>query len=225
MSELIYSQRDLLKQFGETAKLGQVFSQIEKELQVRNEVVCQFKINGLALDEADEKRLAVAGLGDVEILEVRSQKPSALLGEVLINWVQQIPALIQQNDELSNDIRFKGVEGQLKKFVDLVDGSQLLFDSIISIDNVFPNLPLVKSERWKDAEKQTAQTIRQALAAFEKKDFTLLADVLGYDMGHSLQTWLELLDGLKKEIKDNTDVTDYLQRNSEKKSGSGLTTA
>ena len=225
MSEIIYSQKDLLSQFGNEANLGQVFHQIEKELQVKNEVVCQFKINGLALDEADEKRLAVAGLGEVEILEVKSQKPSALLGEVLVNWVQQIPGLIQQNDELSNDIRFKGIEGQLKKFVDLVDGSQLLIDSIISIDNVFPNLPLVKSEAWKTAGKQTAQTIGQALEAFQKKDFTQLADVLGYDMGHSLQTWLELLDGLKKEIKDNADVTDYIQGNSEKNSGKGLTTS
>ena len=225
MSEIIYSHKDLLNQFGNEANLGQVFQQIEKELQVRNEVVCQFKINGLALDEADEKRLAVVGLSEVEILEVKSQKPSSLLGEVLINWVQQIPGLIQQNDELANDIRFKGIEGQLKKFVDLVDGSQLLIDSIISINNVFPNLSLVKSESWLAAEKQTARTIGQALEAFQKKDFTQLADVLGYDMGHSLQTWMELLEGLKKEIKDNTDVTDYIQGNSEKISGKGLTTS
>jgi hypothetical protein len=117
MSQLNFGQQELVDRFGLEATLGEVFKQVENDLRPINEVVCQFKVNGMALDEQAEKRLAEVKLAEVQSLEVFSQQPGAILGDVLRNWVKQIPALIERNDFLSGEIRFKGVEGQLKSLV------------------------------------------------------------------------------------------------------------
>jgi hypothetical protein len=206
MNQLFFEQQELVARFGEHATLGEVFKHIENDLKKLSEVVCQFKVNGLALDEQGEQRVAASTLSELQTLEVFSQKPSAILGDVLTNWVKQIPALIERNDDLASQIRFKGVEGQLKSLVELIDQCQLLVDSIISIDSVFPNLALVQSNQWKQAQKQMAAGIGEALQAFQKKDFNWMSDILEYDLGHSLQTWMELLESLRQDLQ-NTDGT------------------
>lgn len=202
MTKLYFEHDQLAARFGEEATLGEVFTQIEKDLKNTNEVVCQFMVNGLALDEQGEKRLSASTLKDVQNLTVQSEKPVAILNNVLNSWSQQIPVLIKLNDDLATQMRLKGIEGQLKTLVDLIDEAQLLVDSIISIDTVFSHLPLVGSEKWRQAQKQMAQGIAEALDAFQKKDFNWLADILEYELGQSLQTWMELLESLKQDVKD-----------------------
>lgn len=202
MSQLNFLGLDLQKKFGETATLGLVFKAIENDLKKVGEVVCQFKVNGLTLDEASELRLAEALLGEVETLDVTSQRPSEILDGVLSNWCLQIPKMIEKNDQLSSDIRFKGIDGQLKALVALIDDCQLLVDSLISIDQVFPQLEIVRSGSWKTAQRQMAQAIGEALAAFQKKDFTQLADILEYDMGHSMQVWFDILTRLQASTEN-----------------------
>jgi hypothetical protein len=201
MSQLLFQQHELIARFGSEVTLGEVFRHIENDLKTVSEVVCQFKVNGLALDEPGEKRLADASLVELQTLEVFSQRPREILGDVLLNWVKQIPALLERNDELASEIRFQGVEGQLKSLVELIDQCQLLIDSIISIDSVFPDLKMVQSDKWKQAQKQTAAAIGEALQAFQKKDFNWLADILEYDLGHSLQTWMEHLDSMRQDLQ------------------------
>ena len=200
MSQLNFSGSDLQRKFGEAATLGSVFKAIENDLKRVGEVVCQFKVNGLTLDEASEQRLSAALLGEVQTLDVTSQKPSEILSGVLGNWSLQIPKMIEKNDQLASDFRFKGMEGQLTALVALIDDCQLLVDSLISIDQVFPQLEIVQSGSWKKAQTQMAQAIGEALTAFQKKDFTQLADILEYDMGHSMQVWLDILTKLQESI-------------------------
>lgn len=207
MNQLHFDKKDLTARFGEAATLGEVFQQIESDLKIVNEVVCQFLVNGLALDEQGEKRLGQASLAEVETLSVKSDSPTAVLVGVLENWAQKIPTMIQMNDELAGKIRFQGIEGQLKALVDLIDQAQLLVDTIISIDTVCAHLRVVQSEPWKKAQKLMAQGIGEALEAFQKKDFTWLADILEYDLGHSLQTWMELLESLRQDVKNPTNGT------------------
>lgn len=204
MNQLYFEHNELTARFGEEATLGEVFGQIEKDLKTVNEVVCQFSVNGMALDEQGEKRLATATLKEVQNLAVQSERPDAILVNVLRNWSEQIPKMIQMNDDLAAQIRFKGIEGQLKTLVDLIDESQLLVDSIISIDTAFSHLSVVQSEPWRKAQKLMAHGIGEALQAFQKKDFNWLADILEYDVGHSLQTWMELLENLSQNVKNST---------------------
>ena len=201
MNQLIYQKNELLARFGNEATLGHVFSEIENDLRKLDKVVCQFMVNGLVLDENAEKRLAGASLEEVETLAVKSETPIFLLEGILENWVKKLPELVQMADDLSLQIRLKGMDGQLKALVDLIDEAQLLVESIISIDMVFSQMPKVSSDSWKKAQKHMATGVGEALQAFEKKDFNTLADIIEYDLGHSFQTWKELLESLRQDVQ------------------------
>ncbi len=200
MSQMVLTQDTLIEKFGTGATLGEIIGKIEIDLKSLDEVVCQFKVNGIALAESEETKFAKTLVSEIECLEVMSRKPKEILVEVVVNWVNEIPKLIECNDRLSQDIRFNGVEGNLKVLVDLIDNCQLLVDSIMSIDSLFSNIETVKSKFWKESQSLAAAAIGEALTAFQKKDYNLMADVLEYDLGHSLQTWLDLLQTVKAEI-------------------------
>jgi lambda repressor-like predicted transcriptional regulator len=209
-----YTREMLTSRFPEETSLQTVFRQLEADLHPTGEVVCHFKINGMSLTEEAEQRLAQVNLQEVQTIEVGSQNPGQILESILSTWALRIPSIIEKNDELSKKIRFDGVEGAMKMFVELIDDCQLLIDSIISINSLFPHMQGVQSEVWKKAESLIADGIGQSLQAFEKKDYTLLADVLEYDLGHALQSWLEILAVLETNVQNlkraGSPIEDYL---------------
>lgn len=207
MNSYQWTRQEVATQFSEAQTFGDLFRQIELELGKKNQVVCQFKINGLTLTEETEKRLREGNVHEIDLIEVLGQAPGDIMSGILENWCTEIPKMIDINDRLSQDLRFQGVEGRLKPFVSLIDSCQLLVDSLMSIDNLLTTAKTVQLEAWKKAEELTASSIGEALQAFQKKDFTLLADVLEYDLGHSLQSWQELLGQLMIELKNDKDAS------------------
>jgi hypothetical protein len=206
MNSYQWTRQEVATQFSEAQTFGDLFRQIELELGKKNQVVCQFKINGLTLNEDTEKRLRDSGVQDIDLIEVLGQAPGDIMSGILKNWCVEIPKMLDINDRLSQDLRFQGVEGRMKPFVSLIDSCQLLVDSLMSIDHLLATTVTVQTENWKKAEQLTASSIGQALQAFQKKDFTLLADVLEYDLGHSLQSWQELVGQLMVELKNDKDA-------------------
>ncbi len=207
MNRTTLSRSDLNKDFSGETTLGEVFGQIEKNLQVRGEIVCRFLVNGLTLTEEDEKKFSQFKLGEVDFIEVESETPTALLTAVLANWVETLPGMIRKSDQLAQAIRLKGVENQMKDFVDLVDSCQFLVESLISLRSLCKDLPFVTSPKWKDNELVTAKAIAEALNVFERKDFVLLADIMEYDLGHCLQSWLDALLELKQNVHETAPHT------------------
>lgn len=201
MNQFTYSKADLIEKFGEQTSVGEIFKKLENEIYQQGQVVCQFQINGLSLDEDAEKRLAQADVQEVEELVLSCQTPANLLLGVVDNWVETIPGLLKASDQLATDIRFKGIEGHLNKLVELIDSCQMLVDSIISIDNVMSEHPRVQAEAWARSENLMAGAIGEVLHAFQRKDYVLLADILEYDLGHSLQSWLENLTLFQGDLK------------------------
>jgi hypothetical protein len=161
-------------------------------------------VNGLTLTEEDEKKFGEFMLSEVDLVEVESEKPDTLLIEVIANWVESLPPMIKKSDELSNTIRLQGIENHLSAFVNLVDSCQFLVQSLMSLRTLCQNIPLVAGEKWKANEQLTARAIAEVLATFEKKDFVLLADIMEYDLGHCLQSWLEALMELKTYVREKT---------------------
>jgi hypothetical protein len=206
MSTYQWTKQELASQFPDSKTLGELFRQVEIELGKKNQVVCQFKVNGLGLTEETERRLKDGSVQDVDLLEVKGETTDMLMNGILENWRTEIPKMIDINDRLAQDFRFQGVEGRLKPFVSLIDSCQLLVDSVMTIDNLLSATKTVQAEAWKKTERNMATSIGEALQAFQKKDYTLLADVLEYDLGHSLQSWQELLGQLMVEVKNDTEA-------------------
>jgi len=201
MSQYQFTKAEVNALFPECQSYGDLFRAFEKKLAEREEVVCQFSINGLALTEENEKKLQGTDLSELATLIVEAQQPNLLLSGLLKNWLKEIPHMLSANDQLAQELRFESMEGRLKKFVDLIDGCQLLVESLMSLDTMISDSQVVKGPSWLQAQKQMAEGIGEALQSFQKKDFAVLCDVLEYDLGHSLQTWKNILHELLKEIE------------------------
>jgi hypothetical protein len=203
----VVTKKEIEGQFGQVADLGQLMKALEQEFSKKGQVICQFKLNGMSLTEADEQRLANIGLGEVEIIEIDSESPDALMFGLLDNWTLELPKLIENAEALAKSIKFEGIEGKLKAFVELLDTCQFLMDSLMSLERVVTDFQSrqiqspIGLEPWLLAEKVTADAIGEALKAFEKKDFVLLAEVLEYDLPHSLQVWLDQILQLNYSLR------------------------
>ena len=200
MIKTVMTRQDIEGSYSNLTDLGQLMSALEKEFTLRGHVICQFKLNGMNLTEADERRLAAIGVMEVESLEIDSESPQALMFGILDNWILELPKLIENAEALAKAIKFEGIEGKLKSFVELLDTCQFLMESLMSLERVVSDKQF-GLDSWLSAEKVTSEAIGQALAAFEKKDFVMLAEVLEYDLPHSLQVWSEQMIQLSQNMR------------------------
>jgi hypothetical protein len=206
MNKLTMNQRELQSRFQGNKNLGEVFRLLEQQVQAAGEIICRFSVNGLSLSEEDEEKFAQFGINEVDLLEVESQRPQALLLEVIENWIESLPRLIEKSDKLSQAIRFEGIENHMAQFVDVVDSCHFLVESLNSLRVLCREYEFIKARSWQNSEEMTARAISEALSSFEKKDLVLLADVLEYDLGHCLQNWLETISELKEHVQGANKV-------------------
>lgn len=204
MTKTEWNKQSLEQEFSAAGTLGELLSLIEQKLTNQGQVVCRFHVNGLSLDEKDENKFSNMDLAEVENITVESEMPSQLLFGLLQNWIDELPMVITKADELSSAIKFEGVEGHLKDFVDLIDTAQFLIDSLISLQGVIEYSEF-NSPQWLENEMLTAKAVGEALRAFESKDFVLLAEILEYDLGHALQTWQDLLGLMQTRMKEENE--------------------
>ena len=192
-----------IKQIGfDCTNLKDLVKVFEEQFQDQGEVICQFIINGMALQEDDEARLSQTQIEEIQKLEIKSEKPTALLFEVLKNWQSEIPRIIEQVDGLAQTLRLKGPDGHYTAFVDLIDSCQFLIESLVSMDAVIDIGLFLDRMTWALNEKEMARAMGQALDSFQKKDYAMLGDVLEYDLANSLQSWFDLLKGLGRDLQE-----------------------
>jgi hypothetical protein len=191
------SGAELCQHYTDLTPLSQVFSDIERELQLNKQVVCQFIVNGMALREEDEIKFSTLPLKDVTTLEYLTEKTQDLVESVLGGWIEALPELIEKTDKLSVKIRTQGVTTHLRDIRDLIDNCQFLISSIISLKSILGDSVVASVSKWDEAEQWTEKTLAEALQAFEKKDFALLADVVDYDLNHGLLLWVGILKSVQ----------------------------
>lgn len=194
----------ILNDYPKAESLGDLLKLVEDQFAAQGEVVCQFIVNDLSLSELDEHRIAQAPLDEVKTLVIESESPATLLFGLLHNWIEELPTLIQCTDRLAKDIRFAGIEGKLKGFIDLVDSCQFLIESLMNLESILQKESM-NLENWRKNKVLTARAIGDALHAFEKKDFVQLSEVLEYDLGHSLQEWLGEIIQMQDYLKQEND--------------------
>ena len=183
-----------LREFYKTeTQLGRVFGDIERDLRSTDQVVCQFIVNGLELQESDEPKFSSVSLVEVETLEYLTEDKNALVSQVLAAWVHALPELIVKTEKLAQHLREDGFQGLLKAITNLVENCDYLVGSMDSLKNMMGDRLAGFSLGWQRAEEQSCSALKQAVAAMETKDFVQLADILEYDLNQALQTWFESL--------------------------------
>jgi hypothetical protein len=201
MIERIISSENLREKYSELPDLKSLIRTIETELQSDGFVVCQFVLNGMTLSEEDEKRMETATFSEIKELIIRYQNLDELLDSLLKGWIEEIPKLIAQADELSKDAREQRLDQRLTPLVRFVDSCQFLADSLNSFRTIIQVEIIAEENRWAILEKNFQTAVAELLTAFEQKDYVLVADVLEYDVADALQNWFDLLAQIEHSLK------------------------
>ena len=194
---------DIRTEFGDYTSLAEVICAIEEKLWQVGEVVCEIRVNGMSLDEADEERFAQEKLEGVECLEVRTQDPRELLVQTVESARFSIPKIRESSIKAAELFQ----SGQHKEANELLsctlESSRWLTDALSLIKKSCQDWAQVEvaEESWRQAELEFANVVRTIYSAFEGKDTVLLSDYLEYELSNSLDKWLEVLMGVDKMIK------------------------
>ncbi len=207
------TREEIEKNFQGLKNLGELIEAVQSDLNTKGEVVCQFTVNNLKLFENDEEKFKGMPISEINDLSIDSERPDMLLVKVLENWSVELPKLIVKVDQLSQKLKLNGADGQYTLFVNIIDHCQFLVESLISLDSLCHQLELFDLNAWQTNKVKLTDAVREALLAFEKKDLVLLADVLEYELGDSLQCWVDMLNQLLTSVKNEVIKDDSRFKN------------
>ncbi len=202
MTEITFTKDELKDRFNETTDLGEIIEHLENDFYGRNELVCKVSVNGLSLSEEDEYRLKNTMLVEIENLTLQTENAETLKFDLMKNWDQLIPSLVKLSEQLSEAIRFEGLENSYRSFVDLVEACQFLVSSLDSLKSIMtPEEKQRLTENWDNDEKKLNQLTIEIFKAFESKDEALLADLIEYELIESLQIWKAWIQRVSLDAK------------------------
>lgn len=190
--------------------LAQVIKVVEQKCSEAGEVVCEIRVNGVVLDEDDEKKFATTGLERIENLSVKVSAVSNLIDDATQALVDYIPEMIRVSFLTAERFRNDDIETAHRSLESITQGSRWLVDMFAQLRrNRIIEVKKISETDWARSESELLTVTRELIKAFETKDYVLLADVLEYDWVTALQTWQALLEraGAKRNV-ENTDVND-----------------
>lgn len=184
---------ELLKIYKDETCLGVIFQEIEKELKTEQKVVCQYIVNGLAIEEKDEQRWATYFLKEVQTLEYLSEKNEVLLIDVFDGWLTALPDLIKGAEELAVRLKGESPRGVLKAVSELVGNCEFLMGSLLSGRQLLGDAHGASLIDFAKVEQMTRKTVREAMIHVEAQDFVHLSETIEYDLNHCLEEWRRLV--------------------------------
>jgi len=200
MDKFKVSSEELLTLYSKTTTLDKVFSDIERELKDEDQVVCQFIVNGIELNETDEARFSKLTLGEIETLEYLSENSASLIHEVIENWIMALPEMINKTEFLAQSVRETGARGKIKDVHDLVENCDFLISSVISLKSILGDMLASNLIDWEGHEKQNRKVLLEAFSALQKKDFVQFSYILEYDLLNCLEKWQEVLKIIQHQL-------------------------
>ncbi len=195
MTTCTWDKIEVTNKFATCETLKDVIVSIEKEFSLRGEVICEIRVNGMLLRDDDETRFATSRVDEISTLSVASENPKDLISEALDSSQDYLQKVRNACVKTSDLLRGADQHRAQLSFVETVEGCQWLVDTITSIRGASDGIgaPLIDRNGWMDAEFAFTKVVGDVLAAFQKHDYTLVADILEYDLNNSLEQWHQVL--------------------------------
>jgi hypothetical protein len=200
MSHLLIQQDELVNQFGGDMELTALISHFESEFEKKGEVVCRVRINDLPLNEAEEIKFGTTPLKLIQSFEIETENPNQLLVDVIFRWQHELPNLITLTDQVSDRVRFDGLEKSYLQFSKLIDACHWFVSSLTSIRTLLTEKNMGDLEKWNEAEKKLWRAFDDLMSAFNSKNSNLIADIIEYELATTLHAWLTLFNIIQETI-------------------------
>ncbi len=196
MTTSIWTEQEIARQFAGCRNLREIIRQLEAEFSNRGEVICEIRVNGILLDEGDEERYGDSRREEIRDLAVRSNKPSALIVDAIRSTCVFIPELDKSCLSTAELFRGPDLAAAQKRFKETLEGCQWLVDTLMHVRGAASGIgqPIAHPERWYEAEKILTKAIAELTEAYANRDYTLVADLLEYEVTGALNIWRDAIE-------------------------------
>jgi hypothetical protein len=197
MHESRWTREDFFNRFGSVDTLGDAIKCLEREYDSKGEVVCEVVVNSLPLTENDEERLQNTMMDEVQLIEVRTSKPSSLVNDAIKSTKEYIVRLKNASIATADQFRSTDLDKAHLMFGDVIDALRNTVDVISNIEKVNQRV-LAKegSKDWTQINQEFFKVTNDIFGAYQNSDFFLVSDLLEYDIPNQLDQWADLLQDL-----------------------------
>ena len=192
-----WTRSEIASSFSGCATLRDVISKLEIEMSAQGEVICEIKINDVALSEEDEVKFADCALSDLESLEIQSNRPLDLVNDALRSAVGMMPELERSAITTAELIRAGEAVRAAKGFEETVSGCQWLVETLHHVRGASAGIgkPIAQLDQWVASEKLIGRVVNEVSSAHRRSDSILVADLLEYEMTAALASWKATIEG------------------------------
>ena len=186
---------EISEEFSRCSNLGEIVNELEKKVKAQGRVVCKISVNGMRLSEADEQRLFQTSVDGLKDLEFETEDPAELIRSTLISQAQMAVEIGRASLTVSEAFRRLDLHPAQGLLIALLDGCRWFTDGLVAIKSAPRSLISFSFDdsQWNLTEAEFRRVVSEILAAVERQDYMLIADLLEYDLGNALDRWKVVL--------------------------------
>jgi len=210
MKSLSWTKSEIALAFANCANLRDVITALETEMSAQGEVICEIRVNDMALTEEDEVKFADCATQDLSSLSIVTNRPAELVNDALRSAVSLMPQLEKSALTTAELLRAGEVTRAANGFKETVAGCQWLVETLLHVRGASEGTgqPISDLANWVKSEKLIGRVVIEVGEAHAKMDSILVADLLEYEMTAALASWKSTIEGelARKELDRGLDA-------------------
>lgn len=200
MTDTNWTSDQIALEFTDCATVGEVIHRLEAIAAAKGEVICEIRVNGKLLDEAEEARLAedpdrINTRNGIYSLSIRCDRPEHLIEQALRSTLSFVPLLVKASIDTAQRFREGDIHRGSEQLNEALEGCQWFVETIHHARGAASGIgeKVMQIERWHAAERMFSQVLGELTATFDRKDFMLVSDLLEYELTAALEMWVPVL--------------------------------
>jgi hypothetical protein len=191
-----WTKSEMASTFADCATLRDVITKLEVEMSAQGEVICEIRVNDIALSEEDEAQFADCALADLQSLQIQSNRPLDLVRDALKSAVELMPGLEKSALVTAELLRAGEAVRAAKGFEETVAGCQWLVETLLHVRGASDGIgkPITQIDQWMESEKLIGRVVTEVSEAHSRADSILVADLLEYEMTAALASWKSTIE-------------------------------
>ncbi|PIU68749.1 MAG: hypothetical protein COS84_00615 [Armatimonadetes bacterium CG07_land_8_20_14_0_80_40_9] len=191
---------------GEERKEGnlkEALDKIKEELKEKNLVVTKVLVDGKEIPLLQEVVWKERAVSEIEKVEVSSANPRELTIAGVLDSLTILPKINESLREAVRLIQTGSQEKGLNLLAEALEGLNWFNVVIQGVEKVL-GIELssfsIKGVDLLKKREELVEVLRKALSSFQNRDFVNLGDLIEYELAPQIESWLEVIPDLIKEV-------------------------
>ena len=183
--------------------LKETLDKIKEELKEKNLVVTKVLVDGKEIPLLQEVVWKERAVSEIEKVEVSSANPRELTIAGVLDSLTILPKINESLREAVRLIQTGSQEKGLNLLAEALEGLNWFNVVIQGVEKVL-GIELssfsIKGVDLLKKREELVEVLRKALSSFQNRDFVNLGDLIEYELAPQIESWLEVIPDLIKEV-------------------------